>query len=193
MLKRTIIALLVMLILAACGQDEDEENRDSNNGDNRVPAGTIVLTLLPIPDQTIVPGCPVQELEDWFESTYFSMQGFALDADELVKTANEEDRETLALSLIQLLDLRDVVAQAPTPTCVQESSRQVLSSMEGVVDALQRFANGEIDKDELAEKAAPYLQSLTSLVEALPQSTDPLYRLTPSSSSDSDSATEEAE
>jgi hypothetical protein len=190
MLKRTIIALLVMLMLAACGQDEDEENERSNNNSNDNLGGTVVLTLLPIPDQTIVPGCASQELEDWFENTFFSMRSFAEESDENVRIANEADRQSIGLFLLRIIDYRDVVARTPTPTCVQENARQVLSSMEGVIDALQRFANGDIDKDELQDTAAPYIESLNDLVVSLPETIDPLYRLTPSSSSGSDSVSE---
>lgn len=182
MLKRWISAGLVVVFLAACGADEGDEKSEPRND---LPNPTVVLTLLPVPEMTVVPGCPAGELEDWFESAYFTMQSFSTEADAGRTSAENERREDTLNVLSRLLDLRNVVATTPTPSCVEINAQQVLSAMQGVIDSFQRFTSGEIDKSTLGEQVAPYIISLNGLLEDLGEAVNPLYQLTPSSSDSS--------
>ncbi|MBI5929091.1 MAG: hypothetical protein HY862_07275 [Chloroflexi bacterium] len=188
MLKKWMLAGLIVVLLAACG--EDETDKKTQPRDNEQPDATIVLTLVSLPEQTILPGCPSNDLEDWFENAYFTMQSFATEADEQRKLVDNDDRDPALETLSRLLSLRNVVAMTATPSCVEISSQQVLSAMQGVIDGFQRFTSGEIDKADLGEQVSPYITSLNGLLVDLQAVVDPLYKLTPSSSSDSTSAPE---
>lgn len=188
MFKRWMLVGLIVMLLAACGEDEGDDQKSQPRND--APQTTAVMTLLPVPDMTIVPGCPPGELEDWFESIYFSMQSFATEADETRKTVDDDNRQDALTTLSRLLDLRNVIAMTPTPTCVQINSQQVLTAMQGVIDGFQQFTSGEINKADLGEQVSPYITSLNGLLRDLQGIVNPLYELTPSSSSDSTSAPE---
>ncbi len=188
MLKRWMLAGLIVLLLVACGEDETDGQNSQPRNDSQ--QATVVMTLLPVPDMTIVPGCPPGELEDWFESVYFNMQSFALEADENRKQVDDNRRDDALPTLSRLLDLRNVIAMTPTPTCVQINSQQVLTAMQGVIDGFQKFTSSEISKADLGEQVSPYITSLNGLLTDLQSIVNPLYELTPSSSSDSTSAPE---
>lgn len=188
MFKRWMLAVLIGMLLVACGEDESDGGK-SQPRDNSQQA-TVVLTLMPVPDMTIVPGCPPGELEDWFENVYFNMQSFATEADENRRTVEEDQRDDALQILSRLLDLRNVIAMTPTPTCVQLNSQQVLTAMQAVIDGFQQFTSGEISKADLGEQVSPYITSLNGLLADLQSIVNPLYELTPSSSSDSTSAPE---
>jgi hypothetical protein len=189
MFKRWMLAGLVVLLLAACGEDESD-NQNSRPRNNDSQEATALFTLMPIPDMTIVPGCPPGELEDWFEAAYFNMQSFTIEADENRKTVDDSNRDDALLILSRLINLRDVIAMTATPTCVQLNSQQVLTAMQAVIDGFQQFTSGEINKTDLGEKVSPYITSLNGLLTDLQSIVNPLYELTPSSSSDSTSAPE---
>lgn len=118
------------------------------------------------------------------------MQSFATEADENRRTVEEDRREDALQTLSRLLDLRNVIAMTPTPTCVQLNSQQVLTAMQGVIDGFQQFTSGEISKADLGEQVSPYITNLNGLLADLQSIVNPLYELTPSSSSDSTSAPE---
>lgn len=53
MFKRWMLAGLIGMLLVACGEDESDGQK-SQPRDNSQQA-TVVLTLMPVPDMTIVP------------------------------------------------------------------------------------------------------------------------------------------
>jgi hypothetical protein len=180
MKKRYLMLALVAvaIALAACGGDDDE------NDEQRLPAeATLAVTLQPLPEQTIVPGCPPQELEDWFEATYFNMQTFLTESDASAGQADEARRPAVGDALGRLMDLRDRVARAPTPSCVQGTSGQILEAMQAVVEEFRQFADGGISESKLEERVSTHNQVIANELDVLLERIAPLYVSTPSTSS----------
>lgn len=130
-------ALAGSVVLGACGTDEDPG-----------PPPLVEITLQPQPLATILPGCDNHELGEWLEVTGTLIYSFGDEA----LAGLERAPENVAPLVGRLTDLRDQIARQPVPTCADQIQREILHIVGGMLDAYQRFGNGEIDQAALREE-----------------------------------------
>ena len=133
-MKRFLIVLVCVALLAACGESGDKS-----------PPPNIVITIQPQPDATIMPGCETADLESWYEV-----------AGSLIQTFRDESEKALGLSpeqtmpvLSRLIDLRDAIALQPAPECALTVHSSLLVQVRTMLTTFQRYINGDIDEEAL--------------------------------------------
>ena len=169
---RTVSLLIIgLIILAACRGSDSDNNSSSDKRD---------ITLRPAPVRTLVEGCPQQELEDWFEVSYFNIQSFIDEAEIQARTADEGRRNEMDTIIDRLQGYRNVVTLAPTPNCVEAVHSEVLDGMEQILNSFQQYANATIGAQELGEQVARDIQPMKDTIDNFIEDTAPLYQVEPS-------------
>ena len=151
---------LLMLILSACGSDSSSDDNDPVNSD---ATPRRVGTLAPQPDATVLPECVTGDLESWYEVAGSLLTTFTTESRDAVALPREE----VPLKINRLTELRDAIAEQPTPECVVQIHAEILIRMRGILVAFQRYGNGEISQEELRHQIDESTSQIETDVTAL--------------------------
>ncbi len=167
-----IIILVGVMGLAACGGDQQTTGGSSRSLEVTIPAAD---------PRTLIEGCPVEELEDWFEVSFFPMRDFVDRAQFEARKAQDGRRNEIDVVLDELVAIRDRVNNVTTPHCVEARHTTIVTNMQVIVDDFQLFANAEISAEELEERVSEDIQSLRQMLDTLEDEVRPLFQLESSS------------
>lgn len=140
------MAVLSLLALVSCGKRAQPS----------LPPGRSV-PLIPISANiTIVAGCDVDVLENWYEVTTVLVQTLEVESLAALDMAPEQQYT----ALIHLADLyRKLVAQ-PVPECAAMAHGTAVIHVEEIEHAFQRYAGGDLDAQALRDRVTASVQSL---------------------------------
>jgi hypothetical protein len=170
-LRALFLFMLGLLLLAACRGGDDDSGVNSPDTRN--------ITLRPVPVRTLIDGCPQQDLEDWFEVSYFNIQSFIDISERESLAANDNRRNEIDVVIDDLQGYRNVVTSVATPICVEAVHADVLSGMETILSSFQQFANAEIGAEALVDQVTRDLQPMKATIDNLLEDTAPLYQIDP--------------
>jgi hypothetical protein len=128
---------LSALVVAACGSEKT----------GNLP-GNVVITLRPRPVATVLPGCITGELSDWYEVAGTLIDTFKDESNAALDRTPDEMRPVLD----RLIDLRDAIANQPVPECALDAHGEIVLATQEMLTAIQRYINGDLDADGLAER-----------------------------------------
>lgn len=124
------------LVLAACGSEKT----------GSIP-GSTVITLRPRPVATVLPGCGTGELSDWYEVAGTLIGTFKDESN----AALDREPDVMGPVLDRLIDLRDAITNQPVPECALDAHGEIALAIQEMLTAFQRYINGDLDADGLAE------------------------------------------
>lgn len=167
---RNLYIIILLIVLVACGGDEPSGGGSSLSLEVTIPA---------VQPRTLVDGCPREELEDWFEVTYFPLRDFVERSQIKSRTARDDRRNEIDVVLDELVAVRDRINSAVTPDCVQTRHLVIVNDMQAIIEDFQLFANAEISAEELETQVAAHIQALRGYIDTLEEEVAPLYQLEP--------------
>lgn len=168
-MRKITSLLFLILVVAACSSD----NKTSNSSRSRD------VTVPPLPNMTLVEGCPALELENWVETAYFNMQSFVNDAEVSARLADDNRRNEMDSVIDRLVLLRNSVNSANTPDCVAARHQAIVGDMQRVIDDFQLFANTQISASDLQRRATEDVQRIKTTIDIILAETAPLYQINP--------------
>jgi hypothetical protein len=142
------------LLLAACG--------DKTDGDKKLPS-SVVITLEPEPLATVKPGCEAADLETWYEVASTLINQFIKESKDAVTLAPGD----MPPIVTRLTDLRDAIADRPTPECALSTHSAILLHARTVLGAFEQYGNGDITRQELRSQVDSASQEIETGVAAM--------------------------
>lgn len=131
------LLLIAAFALSACGGTSDNP-----------PPRTIAVTFPVLPQATLLATCATSELENWYEVTSTLLDTFMTES-ELALDRPPAEIPTLTNRLI---DLRNAIAVHLVPNCVTDLHMHIIAALQDLLDAFQRYANGDSTADEMREQ-----------------------------------------
>jgi hypothetical protein len=150
-----ITSLAGSLLLAACG--------DKSDGDEKILPPSTVITLEPEPLATVRPGCEAADLEAWYEVASTLINQFVKESKDAVTLAPGD----MPPVVTRLTDLRDAIADHPTPECALSTHSAILLHARTVLSAFEHYANGDITREELRSQVDSASQEIETGVAAM--------------------------
>jgi hypothetical protein len=82
----------------------------------------------------------MESLEGWAQTAFFLTRDFTAS----LNTAGQAGRGEMTEHVLKMADLRNAMANKPTPDCAVEAQNQLLMVMNEAVDTFQAYHNGEL-------------------------------------------------
>lgn len=146
------LALIGTAILAACGDD-----------DNKLPP-SIVITVQAEPVATLLPGCKTGEMVSWYEVASTLITTFK---DESLKGIDGSPQDVASLINYRLIPLRDKIGEQPAPECAALAHNTIMQYMRQILDAFQRYANGDIEKKAMGSEVEAAVKEIDNTITPL--------------------------
>jgi hypothetical protein len=137
-------------LLSACGKKEKKSPSESN----------VSNPTLKAPVATLLPGCDVRGLENWYEITSTLLNTFKQESLAAVDSAAQGG----APDVERLISLRDAVAEQAVPECVTQTQDEVMARMNKIVAAFQGYASGAITLDDLRQQVQQAVDEINTVV-----------------------------
>ncbi len=138
----TVVLLIGVWLLAACGGEERDESR-INSGLN-----LIVPTLQ---SRNLVEECSDSLIENWADLIYPNSQEFIRESDAFATQASDAAADGLETTWTRLILLRDNMTTYTTPTCLQRQHDELLSRFQAMLETFQQFGVGRITVAEFQD------------------------------------------
>jgi hypothetical protein len=176
LLRLMLLFCVVGGLLVACGGD-DEGDDDSRGSDNRSGSN---VTLEPPPELNEVETCTPDDVEDWYEGAYFSLEEFIILSRRGAREADAANRDEMPPVIDRLVAKRDTILVTGTPATCEEVeltaiTNEMVEEMQAVINEFQSFANGEISAERLGERVLPDIRDLERELTVLGETITPLY------------------
>ncbi|MGQ9850508.1 MAG: hypothetical protein ACUVSU_10725 [Aggregatilineaceae bacterium] len=147
------VAVLSLLVLVSCGK----RAQPSLPPGRSVPLPPISANI------TIVAGCDVEVLENWYEVTTSLVQTFQVESLAALDMAPEQQDTALA----HLADLHRKLVAQPVPECAAVVHSTAVVHVEEIEHAFQRYADGDLAAQALRDQVTARVQSLRTDTAAL--------------------------
>lgn len=164
------ILLMSVVTLAACGGDDDDNGGSSG--------GSLSVTLPPLSERNIEPGCAEPQLDAWADNVYLTVTDFADTADAFSRRASAERRSEIQIVWEGFIRQRELVNSFPTPECLADSHLALVIEMQDIISDFQAFSNAEIDADTLRNTVSPDIETMQNLIDNLETLYTQLYAAT---------------
>lgn len=161
-MKQLYLLFILVFMLAACGGDEKKEEQAEENQQTEA-----TLQVFP-PVGTVVPGCELAELENWYEMTNANSLLFQDDA--LVYM--DLGPESAAEGLDRLMTMQEAMVAVPVPECVNDVNSLIHMLMESTLEDFRQYSAGVIQQGELQERTRQNRARYDNEVRLLLQQTE---------------------
>lgn len=141
MKRYTPFLLILMLLMAACGDDPKEQEA------KEVRDAEMTLQAIP-PVGTIVPGCQVAELENWYEIVSINAQIFQDEA----RTFADLGADSAPAALDRLIELEDGLMTVTVPECMSDVNTLIHTIMQTMIEDFRQYSSGTIQQGEIQER-----------------------------------------
>ena len=140
------MVVLSLLALVSCGKRAQPSLPPSRS----MPLSPISANI------TIVPGCDVDVLENWYEVATALVQSFEVESLAALDMAPEQQYTTLG----HLADLHRKLVDQPVPECAAMAHGTAVVHVEEIERAFQRYADGDLDAQALRDQVTAGVQTL---------------------------------